>query len=40
MRKPTALATEELLTIREELLEKVKAAARAPIDKLRLDSAP
>ncbi|HEY3755019.1 MAG TPA: chemotaxis-specific protein-glutamate methyltransferase CheB [Opitutaceae bacterium] len=29
VRKPTALATDELLSIREELLEKVKAAARA-----------
>ncbi|HLP24672.1 MAG TPA: response regulator, partial [Acidobacteriota bacterium] len=30
VQKPTALATEELLGIREELVEKVRAAARAP----------
>lgn len=30
VQKPTALATQELLGIREELLEKVRAAARAP----------
>jgi len=34
VRKPTALATEELLGIRTELVEKVKAAARAPLDSL------
>jgi len=32
VRKPTALATEELLTIRTELVDKVKGAARAPLD--------
>lgn len=31
VRKPTALATDELLGIRGELIEKVKAAARAPV---------
>lgn len=35
VRKPTALATDELLGIREELVEKVKAAARAPAGNLR-----
>ena len=30
VQKPTALATQELLSIREELVEKVKTAARAP----------
>jgi len=35
VRKPTALATDELLNIREELIEKVKTAARAPIGNLR-----
>jgi two-component system chemotaxis response regulator CheB len=34
VRKPTALATDELLSIREELLEKVKGAARASRDNL------
>lgn len=34
VQKPTALATEELLGIREQLVEKVKAAARAPVSKL------
>jgi two-component system chemotaxis response regulator CheB len=34
VRKPTALATEELLGIRGELIDKVKAAARAPLDVL------
>lgn len=36
VRKPTSLATDELLHIREELLEKVKAAARAPRKNLQL----
>ena len=31
VQKPTALATEKLLDISEELIEKVKAAARAPV---------
>jgi two-component system chemotaxis response regulator CheB len=39
VRKPTALATEELLAIRAELVDKVKAAARAPMDKFRLGGA-
>lgn len=34
VQKPTALATEELLGIREQLIEKVKAAARAPLANL------
>lgn len=34
VRKPTALATEQLLDIRTELVEKVKAAARAPLANL------
>lgn len=39
VRKPTALATDELLGIRSELVEKVKAAARAPVDTLRAAAA-
>lgn len=35
VRKPTALANEELLGIREELIEKVKAAAHASREKLK-----
>lgn len=35
VKKPNALATEELLAIREELIDKVKAAARAPVEKLK-----
>jgi two-component system chemotaxis response regulator CheB len=34
VQKPTALATHDLLGIRDELVEKVKAAARAPVGKL------
>lgn len=34
VQKPTALATDKLLGIREQLLEKVKAAARAPLGNL------
>lgn len=34
VRKPTALATDDLLTIRQELVEKVAAAAGAPADYL------
>jgi two-component system chemotaxis response regulator CheB len=34
VRKPTALATEDLLRIREELIEKVKAAAQAPLGRM------
>jgi two-component system chemotaxis response regulator CheB len=34
VRKPTALATDQLLGIRDELVEKVKAAARAPAGNL------
>jgi two-component system, chemotaxis family, protein-glutamate methylesterase/glutaminase len=34
VQKPTALATEQLLGIREELVDKVKAAARATVRKL------
>jgi two-component system chemotaxis response regulator CheB len=39
VQKPTALATEELLNIRDQLVEKVKAAVRAPVRKL-LDGVP
>ena len=35
MRKPTALANNEILIIRDELVEKVKAAARVPLGRLR-----
>jgi len=35
VQKPTALATDDLLRIREELIEKVKAATHVPIDSLR-----
>jgi two-component system chemotaxis response regulator CheB len=34
VQKPSALATDELLRIREELVEKVKAAAQVPVDLL------
>lgn len=34
VQKPTALATEELLRIREQLVEKVKTAARVPVANL------
>ena len=34
VQKPTALATEELLGIREQLINKVRIAARAPVSKL------
>src|SRR5688500_6197843 len=34
VQKPTALATEQLLGVREELVDKVKAAARAPVARL------
>jgi two-component system chemotaxis response regulator CheB len=39
VRKPTALATEDLLGVREELVDKVKAAVRAPLANLR-ETAP
>ncbi|MDB6036986.1 MAG: response regulator receiver modulated CheB methylesterase [Verrucomicrobiales bacterium] len=39
VQKPTALATDELLNIRDELIEKVKTAARAPVEKLHPASA-
>ncbi len=35
VQKPTALATNDLLRIREELVEKAKAAAAAPLERLR-----
>ncbi|HKQ36486.1 MAG TPA: chemotaxis response regulator protein-glutamate methylesterase, partial [Verrucomicrobiae bacterium] len=35
VQKPTALANDDLLRIREELIEKVKAAAGAPVGRLR-----
>jgi two-component system chemotaxis response regulator CheB len=34
VQKPTALATDDLLRIREELIDKVKGAASAPIERL------
>jgi two-component system chemotaxis response regulator CheB len=34
VRKPTALANDELLKIRDELIEKVKAAAEVPLEQL------
>ena len=40
VQKPTALATDELLHIREELIEKVKAAAGAPVERLRVEEPP
>jgi two-component system chemotaxis response regulator CheB len=39
VKKPSALATDELLAIREELMAKVKAAARAPVEKLKVSPA-
>lgn len=36
IQKPTALASEELLMLREELIAKVKAAARAPVENLHI----
>ncbi len=38
LRKPTAKATDDLLTVRAELTEKVKAAARAPIRNLHIET--
>lgn len=40
VQKPTALATDDLLRIREELVEKVKAAAEAPLERLQPESEP
>ena len=40
VKKPNALATDELLAIRDELIEKVKAASRAPADKLKSGAHP
>ena len=37
VQKPTALATNDLLRIREELIEKVKAAAGAPVERLHVE---
>jgi two-component system chemotaxis response regulator CheB len=34
VQKPTALATDDILVIREQLVDKVKAAARAPVARL------
>lgn len=36
LQKPTALATKQILSIREELVEKVKAAARVPLQRAAL----
>ena len=40
VQKPTALANDDLLRIRDELVEKVKAAAGAPVERLRVEEAP
>jgi two-component system chemotaxis response regulator CheB len=40
VRKPSALATDELLKVREELIEKVKGAASAPAKNLHLPAPP
>ena len=40
VQKPTALATEKLLDIADELVEKVKAAAQAPVRARPADSSP
>lgn len=40
VRKPTALANDDLLRIREELVEKVKAAAGAPLERLHHEQQP
>lgn len=40
VRKPTALATEELLTIQDQLAEKIRAAARATSANLRTEDSP
>ncbi len=40
VRKPTALATEELLSIRDQLAQKVRDAARAVVGNLRGDAPP
>lgn len=40
VQKPTALANESILQIRDELADKVKAAARAPVANLRHDPPP
>ncbi len=40
VQKPTSLASDELLGIREILVEKVKAAARVPLDVLRRETLP
>jgi two-component system chemotaxis response regulator CheB len=38
VQKPTARATDDLLTVREELTDKVKAAARVPVKNLHIDA--
>jgi two-component system, chemotaxis family, protein-glutamate methylesterase/glutaminase len=38
VRKPTARATDDLLNVREELTEKIKGAARAPLKNLHIDA--
>ena len=40
IRKPTALASDELRLLREELIQKVKAAARAPLQNLQISKPP
>lgn len=39
VRKPTALASDDLLTVRQELIDKVKGAARAPVKNLHIELA-
>ncbi|HEX6622305.1 MAG TPA: chemotaxis response regulator protein-glutamate methylesterase [Pyrinomonadaceae bacterium] len=39
VQKPTALATEKIFEVSEELIEKVKAAARIPMARVRVDAA-
>jgi two-component system chemotaxis response regulator CheB len=38
VRKPTARATDDLLSVRQELTDKVKAAARAPVKNLHIEA--
>ncbi|ODU23509.1 MAG: chemotaxis response regulator protein-glutamate methylesterase [Verrucomicrobia bacterium SCN 57-15] len=40
VQKPSSLASDDLLGVREELIEKVKGAATAPIKNLHVDAAP
>jgi two-component system chemotaxis response regulator CheB len=40
VQKPSSLASDELLDVREELIEKVKGGASAPVQNLHIDAAP